>query len=209
MKGDILEKFLNLPKEKQNDIINAGLNAFGANGYKKASIRDIANTAGISKSMIFHYFGTKKDMYLFLVQYSGDMLINEISMNFKEEERDFFERVRLASEIKVSVMRKHPAILSFFKSIYFETDEEVIKEIKSMMLQGEAFRSHIALDGIDMSKFKEGIDPALVIKMLTWFAEGYVSQLGVNTTMDIDDINREFNQCLNMLKQNFYKEEFL
>ncbi len=59
-----MEKFLNLPIEKQNDIIDAGLIAFGTNGYKKASISDIAKAAGISKSMIFHYFRTKKDTVL-------------------------------------------------------------------------------------------------------------------------------------------------
>ncbi len=200
---------MSLPNEKQTDIINAALKVFGTNGYKKASIRDIANTAGISKSMIFHYFGTKKDMYLFLAQFSGNTLINEMNTHFNEGETDFFERIRLATEIKVSVMRQHPTILSFLKSIFLETDEEVVQEIKSMMVQREAFRSRIALNGIDTSKFKEGIDPTLVLKMLTWFAEGYVNQIGANAQIDIDDINREFNQCLQMLKQNFYKEEFL
>jgi TetR/AcrR family transcriptional regulator len=204
-----LEKFLNLSMERQNDIINAALRAFGANGYKKASIRDIAMAAGISKSMIFHYFGTKKDLYLFLVEHSGKMLMEEMSRNFDEGERDFFERVRLASEIKISVMKKHPAILSFLKSVYLETEEEIAQEIKAIMAQGEAFRSNIALNRMDASKFKEGIDPLLVMKMLVWFAEGYASQLGLKVQMDIDDITREFNQCLNMLKQNFYKEEFL
>lgn len=57
IKGDSMEKFLSLPIEKQNDIINAGLNAFGTNGYKKASYRDIANAAGISSiSVLLLYF---------------------------------------------------------------------------------------------------------------------------------------------------------
>jgi AcrR family transcriptional regulator len=204
-----LEKFLNLPEEKQNDIINAGLNAFGTNGYKKTSIRDIANAAGISKSMVFHYFGTKKDLYLFLAQYSGNFLMNEIEKHFNEGETDFFERIRLTAEIEVSIIRKHPAILSFLKSIYFETDEEVMEDIKAILSQGDAFRWHIALDGIDAFKFKEGIDPNLVVKMLTWFAEGYMNQIGDKAQMNIDDINKEFSLCLNMLKQNFYKGEFL
>lgn len=200
---------MSLSTEKQNDIINAGLNAFGTNGYKKASIRDISSAAGISKSMVFHYFGTKKDFYLFLAQYSGNTLMNEIEGHFNKYETDFFERIRLATNIEISVLQKHPAILSFLKSIYFETDEEVVQEIKAMLVQGESFRSNIAINGIDISKFKEGIDPVLVVKMLTWFAEGYINQLGNKVKMDIDDISREFNLCLNMLKQNFYKGEYL
>ncbi len=129
--------------------------------------------------------------------------------NLDKKERDFFQRIRIATEIKVSAIRKHMAILTFLKSLYFETDEEVAKEIKAMMAQGEAFRSDIALSGIDLTKFKEGIDPNLVMKMLTWFAEGYVSQFRDKAEFDLDDINREFYQCLDLLKQNFYKEEFL
>jgi len=204
-----MEKFLNLPIEKQNDIIDAGLIAFGTNGYKKASISDIAKTAGISKSMIFHYFRTKKDLYLFLAEYSTNTIISEMRTNLDKAERDFFQRIRIATEIKVSVIRKHMAILTFLKSLYFETDEEVAKEIKAMMAQGEAFRSDIAFTGIDLTKFKEGVDPNLVMKMLTWFAEGYVSQFRDKVEFDLDDINREFYQCLDLLKQNFYKEEFL
>jgi AcrR family transcriptional regulator len=60
-----MEKFFNLSTEKQQKIVDAALASFGANGYKKTSIRDIAAEAGISKAMIFHYFGTKKQLYLY------------------------------------------------------------------------------------------------------------------------------------------------
>jgi AcrR family transcriptional regulator len=209
MEGDGMEKFISLPEEKQIKIINAGLNAFGTNGYKKASISDIANTAGISKSMVFHYFGTKKYLYIFLAEYSGNTLVNEINRRFNKNETDFFERIRLATEIEVSVMRKHPSILSFLKSLYLETDEEVAGEIKDMLSRGESLRSYIGLNGVDMSKFREGVDPALVMKMLVWSAEGYINQLGNKKEMDIDEINSEFELCLDMLKQNLYREEFL
>jgi len=60
-----LDKFFSLPNEKQKIIIDAALRTFGANGYKKASTNDIAFAAGVSKAMIFHYFGTKKN-YTFI-----------------------------------------------------------------------------------------------------------------------------------------------
>lgn len=55
-----LERFFRLSEEKQNSIIDAALKAFGINGYKKTSVSDIAAEAGISKAMVFHYFGTKR-----------------------------------------------------------------------------------------------------------------------------------------------------
>ena len=51
------EKFFDLKKEKQDRMINASLKLFAINGYKHASTDDIVNEAGISKGLLFHYFG--------------------------------------------------------------------------------------------------------------------------------------------------------
>ena len=60
----INEKFYMLPKEKQQIIINAGLECFGQYGYQKANTERIALKAGISKALLFHYFINKKNFYL-------------------------------------------------------------------------------------------------------------------------------------------------
>ena len=41
-----------------------------------------------------------------------------------------FARIKLATSIEISVMKKHPAILSFLNGAYFENDEEVKDDIK-------------------------------------------------------------------------------
>ena len=56
---------------------------------------------------------------------------------------------------------------SFLASVYFEKDEELIVDITAILAKGDDFRSKIAFDGMDASKFKDGIDPGLVMKMLT------------------------------------------
>lgn len=61
-----LDKFLALPKEKQKAILDGAMQVFGSAPYKKASVGDIAKAAGISKGMVFYYFGSKKELYLFL-----------------------------------------------------------------------------------------------------------------------------------------------
>ena len=60
------EKFYNLPEDKQQKIINAGYRVFSQNSYKKSPVSEIAAEAGISKSLLFHYFKNKKELYLFL-----------------------------------------------------------------------------------------------------------------------------------------------
>ncbi|BCK00321.1 TetR/AcrR family transcriptional regulator [Anaerocolumna chitinilytica] len=200
-----MEKFENLPDEKQNTIIDAALKIFATNGYKKASISDIATKAGISKAMVFHYFGTKKELYLYLIRLCYSIITNEINENFNRNITDFFERITLASDIKIAAMKKHTAILAFLTSIYFETDEEVRKDIEVMLAEGEEFRNHLALDDLDTSKFKENIDVNLVMKMLVWMAEGFSNDLNLKGEFDLDTMCKEFYKCLDLLKENLYK----
>lgn len=55
------EKFFALPEEKQQAILNAGYRVFSQNSYKKSPMSEVAETAGISKSLLFHYFHNKKE----------------------------------------------------------------------------------------------------------------------------------------------------
>lgn len=204
-----MENFVNLPIEKQNAIIDAALQAFGTNGYKKTSVSDIASAAGISKSMIFHYFGTKKALYLYLINLCGSIIMKEIDEKLDFTIKDFFERIKLSTSIEISILKKHPAITSFLTSMYFEEDAEVKCEIKSILSQSEGFTNRIALEGMDYSKFKEGVDLKVFMKMFSWIADGYAKQLSNNKEIDYDELFIEFDKCLDMLKSNFYKNEYL
>jgi AcrR family transcriptional regulator len=205
----VMEKFFALPEEKQTKIIDAALKTFGDNGYKKASVSDIAAEAGISKAMVFHYFGTKKALYLYLINYCGTMITSEVNEKFDSSVTDFFDRIIQTSEIELSVMRKHPAIISFIKGVYFESNEEVADDIKALMSQGEDFRSKIAFDGIDTSKFKDGTDITLLLKMLLWMTDGLMSSMRNSAEVDFDSLCRELYSCMYFLKKNLYKEEYL
>ena len=61
------DKFFSLPIEKQEAIVNAGFRVFSQNSYKKSPMSEIADAAGISKSLLFYYFHNKKEFYLFLL----------------------------------------------------------------------------------------------------------------------------------------------
>lgn len=204
-----MEKFLNLPAEKQKTIIDAALKSFGTNGYKKTSVSDIATAAGISKAMVFHYFGTKKALYLYLIDLCGSVIMKEIDEKFDYTVTDFFERIKLSSNIKISIIKKHPGMSDFLTSMYFETDEEVKEDIKAILTKSEAFRRKISFDGMDYSRFKEGVDPNLVLKMLLWLTDGYMNQLSNKTDIDYEDFFKEFEECMNLLRNNFYREEYV
>ena len=201
------EKFSGLPIKKQNIIIDAALAVFSENGYKKTSVNDIAVKSGISKSLVFHYFGTKKALYLYLIEVCSLTFKREMHEKFDTGLMDFFDRVLLATAIEISILKKHPAILAFLKSIYFETDAEVKEDVQAMITsdEGENFRRKLTLESMDASKFKEDVDPELVLKMFTRIGYGYMNMSPLNTERDLDAVYRDFENCIYMLRNNLYK----
>ena len=203
-----MEKFLALPQERQDCIVAAAMSVFGKAGYKKAYVSDIAEAAKISKALVFHYFGNKKTLYLYLIEYTGKIMMAEVWGKRETVNTDFFDKVTDATKIKLAVMGRYPAMTGFLASVYYEDDPEVVPEVKMWLSKGEDIRQQITLEGTDERKFKEGVDPELVLHILLKFTEGVIGSR-LDNTRSIDEIILEFTQCLNMLKSNLYKEEFL
>jgi len=202
-----LENFFSLRAERQEHIINAALTVFGRNGYKKASVADIAGEAGIAKGMVMYYFGSKKSLYLYLVERCNRILIDEIEKGVDKHITDFFDRIKMATDIKVSMMKRHPAILSFLASVYYETDAEVAEELKGFMDAGMKYRERMLTDGTDTSKFKEGVNPKLLDKFFVWASEGMANDLLINKSVDrVDSFIEEFYELLELMRKYFYRD---
>lgn len=200
-----MEKFLALSQEKQATIRNAALACFARHGYEKTSINDIAVAAGISKASIFQYFGNKQTLYQYLFNYCAAQMKQAYSTSTLEETTDFFDRVWKASVMKVENLKKHPHIASFIASVVAEPTPKLEGAIFS-----EANKNYIAslvLHEQDYEKFRHPEDAELVFQMLMMLGKGMSVQLENGT--DYDGIMKEFREILNMLKHNFYKEEYL
>ena len=88
------EKFYDLSEEKQSQILNAAYKVFATNQYKKAPTSEIAAEAGISKSLLFHYFHNKQELYIFLWKHAADLTKKYMCKYKVYETDDFFEMMR-------------------------------------------------------------------------------------------------------------------
>ena len=204
-----MENFLSLPEYKQRTIRNSALKVFGENGYKKASVKDIADEADISKSMVFHYFGTKKDLYLYLVDYCSKVLTGPLTSIQKDLPRDYFERMKVATEKQMGVLKDEPFFLKFLTSMLSESNPEVSEELQTYRDYAATFQSSYALDDMDFSKFKDDVDLKVVLRMMVWMAEGFSRNVSLESEEALDKYIDQFNEAVELLRSNLYKEEYL
>lgn len=64
--------------EREQQILAAALEEFAAAGYGRASIAAVAARAGISKPLIYQYFGSKDGLYLTCLTQVGSELVDRL-----------------------------------------------------------------------------------------------------------------------------------
>lgn len=206
----IYSKFNNLKPEKQKQIINAAIKEFVRNGFEKASTNEIVKRANISKGSLFNYFNSKKDLYLYLIEYSSKAIVN-LNEEIDLSETDLFKRIERVALQKFYVQQKYPQAFEFLASTKQEESVEVKDIIKQRFnpIYNQAINK--LYKDIDYSKFREGIDIEKAIEILNWTMFG-VGEKGLKELFTFDDIGKfgekyleEWNVYAELLKYSFYK----
>lgn len=211
------QKFLALDEEKRDRIISAAMKEFLA-GYKKASTDNIVREAGISKGLLFHYFGTKECLYRFLVEYASGILRRDFLDLLNQDQRDILEAVWQMSLLKRDISEKHPAIFDFATSVYMDgTKNESIA--KGLLEDSMAIRATIlkaVYENADLSLFRDDISPERAMKIIVWtmngFPEAIANKLPNQADVPISAIRDnydsyldELREYLEILRKCFYK----
>jgi AcrR family transcriptional regulator len=68
---------------RQISILQAATRAFATYGYRKTSMNDIADAAGMSRPAVYQYFRNKDDIFRRLVQFYYDRATEQIAIAFE------------------------------------------------------------------------------------------------------------------------------
>ncbi|MBS1322044.1 MAG: helix-turn-helix transcriptional regulator [Parabacteroides sp.] len=203
-----MEKFFALDEKKQSSIINAALQCFGRHGYDKASINDIATSAGISKASVFQYFGNKQKLYEYLLMYCKKILIE--SFQEMHDHADLFDRVLASSFMEMDLLMRNPYISQFIAGSWTESAGDVQETLSIFRAETGQFRDDFVLKNEDINKFKNPNDAKAVAGILKLMAEGYAIRFQREIThSECERVMAEFQEMMEAIRRNFYKEEYL
>lgn len=172
----MFSKFVSLDTNKQEHIINAAIKEFVRKGYNSASTNEIVKAAGISKGLLFHYFNSKKDLFLFLYDYSLRIFMHEFMGRIDLNQTDILLRLRQMALLKIEIISKHPDLFDFMILAYAEEAGEVRQGLEQRNREVMNTGYETLFKDIDVSKFKAGIDPGRAINIIIWTLEGLRNQ---------------------------------
>lgn len=200
------EKFFNLPEEKQQKIINAGFRVFSENSYKKSPMSEIADEAGISKSLLFHYFTNKKELYMFLWNKGAEITIQYLNDYKCYEPTDLFEMMERGMRAKLDIMKQYPYMAAFAVKAFYEKDEQISLDIQKSYRKMFDVKAAKALSALNPDDFVPGLDLKMMYREMYWASEGYLWEMLQRGELDPEQMEKDFEKLLEFWK-NIYKNK--
>lgn len=211
----LYRKFENLTEEKKKRIIDVCVEEFSQNGYENSSTNNIVKNAGISKGILFHYFGNKKNLYLYVLDYSLEYMMEKILKMFDHNSSDIFEKIMNTGIVKLKIAYEFPQIYKFLFDAFTHIPEELKEDIQARYNKMYQISLPVFLKDIDTSKFRKDIDVNRAIELIVLALEG-VSKKYLNMFKDksaddvlteMENIKKEYNEYLDMLKNGIYSNK--
>jgi AcrR family transcriptional regulator len=89
---------------REQSILQVAGQVFAAGGYERASMDRIAELAGVSKPMLYAYFGSKEGLYLTYIERTGGNLVQRL---VRADGADGRNRLRTVIEEFLSFVEEH------------------------------------------------------------------------------------------------------
>ena len=212
----MFEKFENVDKQKQQRILDAALQEFSDKGYMKANTNSICKQADISKGLLFHYFGSKKNLYAYVLDQVTQEMMRRLIDYMPKQPMDLFDLIAETSAAKLRIGIEMPEGYRLIYEAFINTPkdlEDTVNHQFKEVLSGQRDSFDLL---VDESKFKEDIDKKRAIDLIFACSKGmfdqyldYYKELSPDEALEgIDEVKDDILKTFGMLKVAFYKPEY-
>ncbi|WP_312046907.1 TetR/AcrR family transcriptional regulator [Anaerotignum sp.] len=147
---------IDLENERVLRIVNCGFEVFTKNSLEKASTNLIVENAQISRGLLYHYFKNKKELFEFLLYFSGKKIISNVVDSVDWSNTDFLLRVRQALISKIETLAEYPYLYEFCDKYARDYAEELTQKLMPDI------SSRLFEENLDFSQLRKEVDVELM-----------------------------------------------
>jgi len=118
--------------QRRAQLLALGVQAFSERTYDDVSIDDIAKAAGISKGLLYHYFPTKRDLYLAGLRATAAELIASTTAATSDMAMPPLERMRAGLDAYLDHVSRHARPFVALMRGGIGSDPEVVSVIEGV-----------------------------------------------------------------------------
>lgn len=127
-----IDSFEKISDEKQAAIIQTGMAEFSKKSYMDASTDEITKNCGISKGLLFHYFGNKKNFYLYCLELALKQLLIDVP---QPDQTDFYGIIFSYADEKFKLCEKYPSEMHLVNMAAREMSVKVLNEKNELIVR--------------------------------------------------------------------------
>ncbi|WP_457638827.1 TetR/AcrR family transcriptional regulator [Persephonella sp.] len=113
-------------EEKKREIVRVACRLFAQRGYYNTTIPDIAEEIGMSVGNLYNYFKSKEELAKYIMQYSSQLLGEEIK-KINEEDIPTKEKVYRIVRKFFEIGQQQPELIEYFLRVFL-SNREVFEE---------------------------------------------------------------------------------
>lgn len=155
-----------LDKTKKEKIMRASLEEFSEFGFDKASTDRISQRAEVSKGLIFHYFGSKDNLYMTTMNTCIDDIFDEFD-NIEFPDTDFISKLMKTMEIKYNFFIKHPMHYKLMVNGFYDSPKKLQKKLERRYSELKQIGFNIFVDMIKDLPIKKDISIDEIVSIIT------------------------------------------
>lgn len=158
--------------DKRQQILAVALDLFAEFGFSHVSVNMIAKQAGVGKSLIFHHFTSKEQLWdevkgAYFSAYASAQI------NLFEQEKDPIELIRKSMRYYFEYIKSNPQVARFFAYAHLEGDEKCGQMDQELIRRG----GELIRQAQENGQMRKGFNPAvLVMSFLTTINQYFVAQ---------------------------------
>jgi TetR/AcrR family transcriptional regulator len=209
-----MERFEALPEEKRQKILDAAVREFAARGYEKASTNAIVKAAGISKGILFHYFGSKRKLYLYVVEHAFGVVSKAVYQALPDLSGDIVEVVIEAVAVKVRMAAVYPEFYRILLEAYVDTPQELADIMEKEYAGVFDTQRDVLIGMMDKGKLRDDVTPGQAVDFIIACAQGiYTPMLDrrgkptlEGTLETVEQYREKLKGMLHLIRRAIYKE---
>ena len=116
--------------ERRNQLLDLAITLFGGKSYEDISIDEFAKQGGISKGLLYHYFPSKRALYVAAVERAAEQLLEKTHVEGRPPPHSL-EAVARGLDAYLAYVEEHASAYSFLLKSGIGSDAEVAELVEA------------------------------------------------------------------------------
>ena len=185
-------------KEKRERVLIAAWAVFARFGYQKASVQDIAETAGVSKAVVFKYYQSKENLYRTAFRVASDEIAaaDAEAASTRIAGEDVFSALRKTVDARMRLFARAPYVYQFSYAAAYDSDA-----LPRQLVSEEFARRDITnTDAEQYIGIRQDVSPQRAKQMIFWISQGFLGDQLVRGGAEPEALKQAYLEWVDLME---------